>query len=350
MPRTALWCVPLLLALTTGVAAPAGPGGGVAPPPVRGRLALLRRRRGVDQVQPAGADRSLERGQARRSPGAGRRSTTRSRAPTDRCAPPTCSRRRRSRSTACSTSAPASAPRPRSTAPPARPVGVEPVRPVDGSRPRLDGVLDQPRAGQLARTERRGPVVPGLARQVWSRSTPASGKPDTAFGSAGSVDLQSLGEGREPYASYFWTSPPLLCGDVVVVGNSTTDPYNYKTSPPGTIRGYDVRTGKMLWLFDIIPRPGQFGHDTWLEGSAEYTGHGNVWTWMSCDPELGYVYAPTSTPTDDWYGGHRPGDGLVRREPGRARRAGPASASGTSRRCTTGSGTTTSRRRRSWST
>jgi quinoprotein glucose dehydrogenase len=156
-----------------------------------------------------------------------------------------------------------------------------------------------------------------------------TGKPDPAFGAAanggattgaagasgaagapGRVDLRALGEGREPYASYFWTSPPLVCGDVVVVGNSTTDPYNFKSSPPGTIRGYDVRSGRMLWLFDIVPRRGQVGYDSWLEGSADYTGHGNVWTWMSCDPELGYVYAPTSTPTDDWYGGHRPGDGL----------------------------------------
>jgi quinoprotein glucose dehydrogenase len=138
----------------------------------------------------------------------------------------------------------------------------------------------------------------------------STGKSVGSFGKGGEVDLHVLGEDRRPYSSYFWTSPPLVCGDVVVVGNSTTDPYNFKSSPPGTIRGYDARSGERLWLFDIIPRPGQFGHDTWLEGSADYTGHGNVWTWMSCDPELGYVYAPTSTPTDDWYGGHRPGDGL----------------------------------------
>ena len=61
----------------------------------------------------------------------------------------------------------------------------------------------------------------------------------------------------------------------------------------------------MLQLFDIIPPPGQFGHDTRLEGSADYTGHGNVDV-MTVTPELGHVYAPTSTPTDDWYGGHRP--------------------------------------------
>jgi quinoprotein glucose dehydrogenase len=86
-----------------------------------------------------------------------------------------------------------------------------------------------------------------------------TGKADAAFGARGLVDLKSLGEGREPYASYFWTSPPLVCRDVVVVGNSTTDPYNYKTSPPGTVRGYDVRTGKMLWARGLggLHRPRQ---------------------------------------------------------------------------------------------
>ncbi|MEE2777588.1 MAG: PQQ-binding-like beta-propeller repeat protein [Acidobacteriota bacterium] len=138
----------------------------------------------------------------------------------------------------------------------------------------------------------------------------SNGRPKTSFGDDGRVDLTILGEGREPLRNFFWTSSPMICGKTMVVGNSTTDPYHLKKGVPGTIRGYDVETGEMKWLFDIIPRPGQFGYETWENGSAEYSGHGNVWTWFSCDAELGLVYAPTSTPNDDWYGGHRHGDGL----------------------------------------
>ncbi|MDX1383708.1 MAG: PQQ-binding-like beta-propeller repeat protein [Thermoanaerobaculia bacterium] len=138
----------------------------------------------------------------------------------------------------------------------------------------------------------------------------ANGRPNIRFGANGRVDLTDLGPDRDPLPGYFWTSPPSVCRDTVIVGNSTTDPYHLKEGVPGTIRGYDVHTGAMKWLFDIIPRPGQFGYETWENGSAEYSGHGNVWTWMSCDEELGLLYAPTSTPNDDWYGGHRHGDGL----------------------------------------
>lgn len=137
----------------------------------------------------------------------------------------------------------------------------------------------------------------------------ATGTPDPEFGVEGRVDLR-VGVFDEPLRTYHWTSPPLVCGDTVVIGNSTLDPHNRKQTEPGTIRGYAAATGDLLWVFHIIPRPGQPGHETWENGSADYTGHGNVWTWMSCDEDLGYVYAATSTPTNDWYGGHRHGDGL----------------------------------------
>ena len=80
--------------------------------------------------------------------------------------------------------------------------------------------------------------------------------------------------------------------------------------PPGHVRGYDVRTGEMKWIFHTIPQEGELGVETWQDGSWKYTGNTNVWTTMSCDEELGYVYLPTSTPTNDWYGGHRKGDNL----------------------------------------
>ena len=78
----------------------------------------------------------------------------------------------------------------------------------------------------------------------------------------------------------------------------------------GYVRGYDVRTGKRLWIFHTIPRRGEFGYDTWLEGSAEYNGNTGVWAQMSADAELGLVYVPVEMPTGDYYGGNRPGDTL----------------------------------------
>jgi quinoprotein glucose dehydrogenase len=79
---------------------------------------------------------------------------------------------------------------------------------------------------------------------------------------------------------------------------------------PGHVRGYDVRTGERLWTFRTIPRPGEFGNDTWENGSWEYTGNTAVWAPISADEELGYVYLPVETPTGDYFGGHRHGDNL----------------------------------------
>jgi quinoprotein glucose dehydrogenase len=80
--------------------------------------------------------------------------------------------------------------------------------------------------------------------------------------------------------------------------------------PPGDVRGFDVRTGALRWIFHTVPLPGEVGNETWLDGSWEYSGNNNVWAPMSADEELGIVYLPVSSPTNDWYGGHRPGDNL----------------------------------------
>jgi quinoprotein glucose dehydrogenase len=80
--------------------------------------------------------------------------------------------------------------------------------------------------------------------------------------------------------------------------------------PPGAVRGFDVRTGRQLWQFRSIPGEGEFGNQTWEEGSWKTTGGANVWTLMSADDELGYVYLPFGTPSNDYFGGLRPGDGL----------------------------------------
>jgi len=78
----------------------------------------------------------------------------------------------------------------------------------------------------------------------------------------------------------------------------------------GYVRGYDVRTGKRLWIFHTIPQPGEAGNETWLKDSWAYTGNAGNWGQMSGDPELGYVYLATEMPTGDYYGGHRPGANL----------------------------------------
>ncbi|MDH3207024.1 MAG: PQQ-binding-like beta-propeller repeat protein, partial [Gemmatimonadota bacterium] len=137
-----------------------------------------------------------------------------------------------------------------------------------------------------------------------------TGEPDPGFGGGGRIDLlEGLRRGFER-RTYQVMSPPLVIDDVVIVGSSISDGPQNTTSPPGDVRAFDVRTGRQRWIFHTVPQRGEFGNDTWENGSAEYTGNTNVWTVMSADPELGYVYLPIGTPTNDWYGGHRPGDNL----------------------------------------
>jgi quinoprotein glucose dehydrogenase len=136
-----------------------------------------------------------------------------------------------------------------------------------------------------------------------------TGRPDPAFGSGGKVDL-TVGIHDAVRALNFTARRPLIAGDVVVVGNSIQDQVYNKEQPPGDVHAFDVRTGKRLWTFHVIPKPGEPGSDTWLQNSAEYTGSGNVWSSGVYDPDLDYVYLPTSTPTNNYYGGHRPGNNL----------------------------------------
>jgi quinoprotein glucose dehydrogenase len=105
---------------------------------------------------------------------------------------------------------------------------------------------------------------------------------------------------------------PLVVGDIIVVGAAHTvgsQPIS-RRNEKGYVRAYDVRTGKRLWIFHTIPQEGEFGFETWEQGSEEYTGNTGVWGQMSADPELGLVYLPTEMPTGDYYGGHRPGKSL----------------------------------------
>ena len=137
-----------------------------------------------------------------------------------------------------------------------------------------------------------------------------SGALITAFGTGGRVDLTKGLRRPVERMSYGIDSPPLVIGDIVVVGSFVSDGWSTKEGPPGDVRGFDARTGRLRWTFHTVPQSGEAGNDTWLEESWRYTGNTNVWTWMSADEELGYVYLPVSTPTNDHYGGHRPGNNL----------------------------------------
>ena len=108
------------------------------------------------------------------------------------------------------------------------------------------------------------------------------------------------------------SSPPIIVNDVLIVGNSAEQGYNQTRveNVPGDILAYDVRTGKFIWKFHVIPRPGEFGHETWENDAWRWTGDVSSWAPMSADPQRGLVYIPTNGATIDYYGGFRPGDNL----------------------------------------
>jgi quinoprotein glucose dehydrogenase len=137
-----------------------------------------------------------------------------------------------------------------------------------------------------------------------------TGKPVPTFGKDGRIDLVA-GLRRPIDRNYYtMTSPPVIVRGVIVVGSSVFDWWGKRPSPPGDVRGFDVVTGRLLWTFHTVAQGEEPGVDSWENESWKETGNTNVWAPMSADEELGYVYLPVSTPTNDYYGGHRLGDGL----------------------------------------
>ena len=134
-----------------------------------------------------------------------------------------------------------------------------------------------------------------------------TGRPVEGFGDGGFVDLSR--DIDRPGAQVRCISTPIVSNDVVVAQVVPTGDSGYEATP-GHIRGYDVRTGERLWIFHVVPQGDDFGVDTWQDESWRYTGHSGVWTQLTVDEELGYLYLPTEIATNDWYGGHRPGDNL----------------------------------------
>ncbi len=138
----------------------------------------------------------------------------------------------------------------------------------------------------------------------------ATGKPIAGFGTGGEVDLTGALDRPVRKEHYTNTSPPVVWGNLVIVGNGVGDRLAYKNDPPGDIQAFDVRTGKRVWRFRTVPRPGEFGNDTWRDSSWSYEGHTNVWAPFTVDSARGLVYLPVGTPTNDWYGGERKGSNL----------------------------------------
>ena len=137
-----------------------------------------------------------------------------------------------------------------------------------------------------------------------------TGEPVTDWGDGGSIDLAATLRRPTNSRVYSANSPPMICRDTVIIGGIIFDGPSTMEMPPGDVRGFDALTGELKWTFYNPPKTGDHGSETWEDGSNEYTGNANVWTLMSADDELGYVYLPFGTPTNDWYGGHRKGDNL----------------------------------------
>ena len=139
-----------------------------------------------------------------------------------------------------------------------------------------------------------------------------TGHPITDFGTDGIVDLWNGLDREVEIGQITSTSPAMIVGDVAVVGSALRSGSAPPTlnNVPGYVRGYDVRTGEMLWTFHTVPQEGEPGVETWEDESFQYTGNTAVWAPMSADPQLGYVYLPIEAPTADYFGGHRLGDNL----------------------------------------
>ncbi len=137
-----------------------------------------------------------------------------------------------------------------------------------------------------------------------------------SFGDSGAVDLKrDIDQTIAPdltTGEIGFQGAPVVARDVVIIGAAFREggvPRSARNNK-GYIRGFNVRSGKRLWIFHTIPQQGEFGYDSWLEGSAERTGNTGVWTQITVDEELGLVYLPVESPTGDNYGGPRPGNNL----------------------------------------
>jgi glucose dehydrogenase len=138
---------------------------------------------------------------------------------------------------------------------------------------------------------------------------PSTGRTLSGFGDGGRVNLIPASA-----RSYSWSSGPIVVGDVVVIGGvvdgAGDSGMKWRGSAPENVRGYDVRSGRLLWAFHVVPEEGEVGVDTWENDSWKYSGDLGSWCCLSADEDLGLVYVPFTAPTAAYYGGHRPGSNL----------------------------------------
>jgi quinoprotein glucose dehydrogenase len=145
-----------------------------------------------------------------------------------------------------------------------------------------------------------------------------TGQPVPSFGKNGMIDLKEgmvTGVNKQidlETGEAGLHATPLVVKDVIIVGSAFKEGMTVTThdNTKGLVRAYDAKSGKLLWTFNTIPRPGEFGNETWENGSWANNGNTGVWTQMTVDEDLGLVYLPVETPSSDFYGGHRPGDNL----------------------------------------
>jgi quinoprotein glucose dehydrogenase len=141
-----------------------------------------------------------------------------------------------------------------------------------------------------------------------------TGQTIQAFGRNGAVDLKDNDDQHiDPLSAEIGLhAAPIVAKNVVIVGaaHKSGGVPTGRTNIKGYVRGFDVRTGRRLWIFHTIPSPGEFGNDTWERDSWSYTGNAGVWAQMSVDEELGLAYLPVELPTGDYFGANRPGAGL----------------------------------------
>ncbi|HEX5108628.1 MAG TPA: pyrroloquinoline quinone-dependent dehydrogenase [Vicinamibacterales bacterium] len=155
-------------------------------------------------------------------------------------------------------------------------------------------------------------VTPGYRLVALDART---GSPVPAFGKDGIVDLKTDFDGQQldlTNAPVGLHATPIVAGNIVLVGAAFETGANPKSrrNVRGAVRGFDARTGKLLWTFRTIPQPGEFGNETWENDAWAYSGNTGVWAQISVDEELGMAYLPVELPTHDYYGGARPGNTL----------------------------------------
>lgn len=186
---------------------------------------------------------------------------------------------------------------------------------LDAATGKLIWKFASPGGGVPARAERglaywhdgrEARIFAGVASYVYAIDA-ATGKGISSFGEDGRIDLRENLRGDPKDQSVSITSPGVVYKDLLILGDATPEQL---PAPPGDIRAYDVRTGKLRWSFHTIPHPGEFGYETWPKDAWTYSGAANNWCGMTLDAERGIVYVPTGSAATDWYGADRVGDDL----------------------------------------